>query len=145
MTTPPVPPTRTEDHSGPGLNFVYDVLSIFAFDNTEDIWWRTDGKYAPVTFFVLCNDLFWWGTADLEQITPDNLPALKQAFVDAGEAADHGVSLAAYLFCARQRGMRPQGAQYKYIEPELQPLFDACGPARTVELGNPKRHPSEVS
>jgi hypothetical protein len=125
--------------------FVYDILSIFAFDNTEDIWWRTDGEYAPVTFFVLCNDLFHWGTADLEKITPASLPALKQAFVDAGEAAEHGTVWAAYLFCARQRGMRPQGAQYKHINEAMWPLFDACGPLRPVEMGNPHRHPSEVS
>jgi hypothetical protein len=135
----------TEPQPAGKIDYAHEVLDLFAFDNTGDIWWRTDGEYAPVTFFVLCSDLFWWGTSDLERITPDNLPALKQAFVDAGEAADDGAGMAAYLFCARQRGMRPQGAQYKHIDKELWPLFDACGPARVVELGNPKHHPSEVS
>lgn len=48
------------------LAFISDVLTYGDLDNGttalwEDIWWRTDDGYYPVTFLVNCNDLFWWG------------------------------------------------------------------------------------
>jgi hypothetical protein len=33
--------------------------------------------------------------------------------------------------------MRPQGAIYKYLE-GIAPLFDAAGPERSIDFGNPK-------
>jgi hypothetical protein len=43
----------------------------------------------------------------------------------------------AELFCARVRKMRPQGAWYAYCPEAEWPLFDACGPERGVDAGNP--------
>ena len=49
----------------------------------------------------------------------------------------------ASLFACRMRKMRPQGACYKNIRPEVVALFDACGPDREIDkvnpLGNTKR------
>lgn len=137
------------------LAFISDVLTYGDLDNGttalwEDIWWRTDDGYYPVTFLVNCNDLFWWGTADCEPLSPENLPVLKQALLDVREAL--GVSeepsiddkerweiwwnssgYATSLFAARIRKMRPQRPCYKNFPTKLHPLYDACGPAR-----NPK-------
>lgn len=123
--------------------FVLDVLKVFEVDHCDELLWHVDGD--TVTFTILCNDFFYWGCADGERVTPDNLPALRQAFADTAAATRHGDCWAGPLFCARQRGMRPQGAQYKHIDTDLWPLFDACGPAREVGLGNPRKHPSEVT
>jgi len=146
------------------LEFVSSVLSIGDGFNEygnlwESIWWRTDGEYAPVTFFVNCNDLFHWATADAEKLTPENLPELRQAVADVRaargvptghfprldrdatneernkEAADWSCwydagGMGADLFCARVRKMRPQRPCYERWPPELHPLFDACGPER---------------
>lgn len=129
------------------LAFVRRVLAVYdGFDGPEaggDLWWRVDGEYAPVTFFAICNDLFWWGTADLEAITPDNVGALERAMADCRSIDPVvGVCEGTGLFCCRVRGLRPQGVAYPKDE-RFWPLFDACGPERVVDFGNPKPHPSQ--
>ena len=111
------------------------VLRVFAFDNTEQVWWRTDGEYAPVTFFVKCNDLFWWGCSDCEQITEQNIDLLERTAQDLGE--DDAAIYLGELFAARSRGMRPQGACYKNWPERIQVLFNACGPEREINIANP--------
>jgi hypothetical protein len=141
------------------LDFISKVLSIRdGFQNPyADLWdaiyWRTDEEFAPVTFWVNCNDLFWWATADNEEITPENFHLLKEAVNDVASAlgaADPSYdkklsieewkvafdlwrkvgSYAADLFCARSRKMRPQHPCYKIYPQILHPLFDVCGPKR---------------
>lgn len=119
------------------LEFVRRVLDLF-WENKDSLHWRVDGEYAPVSFFVMCNDFFDWACADVEAITPDNLPVLEQALKDC-KALDNE-EWGAELFCARVREMRPQGAFYKSIPEELWPLFDACGPVRQTGFGNPVAH-----
>lgn len=112
-------------------DFILAVLELFArHDRHSEVWWRTDGAYAPITFFVNCNDVFAWGCADCEQLTEETLPALAQAYQDSDKVG-------AELFCSRVRKERPQGAFYAYIPEEEWPLFDACGPEREVGPGNP--------
>jgi hypothetical protein len=131
--------------------FVLRVLQITSPDNCDDIWWRTDGEYAPVTFLVNCNDLFYWACADCERVTPENVEQLAQAYRDCKEATGydlHGAS----LFCARVRGERPQHACYPkadclYTQEAaecLWDLYDACGPERESGFGNPHKHPRKV-
>lgn len=115
-------------------DFVMDVLRFVADEDIHgQLWWKfeEDGLH----FFVNCNDMFFWGCSDCEELTPANLGILKQAFADCGERDSH----ADLLFVARQRGLRPQGAAYSYIPREIWPLFDAAGPEREVEFGNPCR------
>ncbi len=92
-----------------------------------ELIWDTNLKFS-----VICNDAFWWATADAEPITPDSVDALDAALTDGG---DDG----ALLYCARQRRMRPQGAMYAYIDEANWALFDACGPEREVKDGNTPR------
>lgn len=124
------------------LAFYQRVMDAVAFDNCEMIWWRTDTEYAPITFFVNCNDLFWWATSDAETVTPENIHLLEESIKDV-EAVDDISELAGDLFCCRSRKMRPQGAAYSK-DKRFWPLFDACGPDRDIDkgpFGNPKKHP----
>lgn len=113
----------------------YRVLQVTSkIDNFDCLFWRTDENYAPVTFFVMCNDLFYWGAADLERITKENIGLLEQTADEMLRMeADSKTTLAASwyvpeLFCCRSRGMRPQPPCYKSYPEYMHPLFDACGP-----------------
>jgi len=120
-----------------------DALTILAYIAEQDmhdaIFWRCDGQYAPITIWVNCNDLFYWATADCEELTIENLPVLKQAVVDIDAVGPVlGILHAPALFACRVRGMRPQQPAYPhgdYIEnePKLRALFDACGPPRDAK------------
>lgn len=137
------------------IEFISQVLSLGdGFSKYGDLWdcfwWRTDGEYAPVTFFINCNDLFWWGTADCEELTPENLPLLLESITDVRKACGvdcdernkllddqdkwnlhyHSGSEGAQLFCCRLRKMRPQQPVLKNINPMVKDLYLACGPER---------------
>ena len=92
-----------------------------------DITWDT-----KLNFAVICNDLFWWGSADAESITEESITELEQALKDSDEI------YGCLLYCCRMRKMRPQGAYYKHIDKEFRPLFNACGSERETGLGNPE-------
>lgn len=146
---------------------LYEVAKLAEFDACGSIWWRCDDGKLKV--FVSCGDVFHWGFADLEEITEHNLPILRRSVEDVAAIAgskyanqDDGFT----LFCARVRGMRPQGAIYPHltvkaynpgplnsagnptrIEDEalsaertaaLRALFDAAGPQREIDMTNPK-------
>lgn len=107
--------------------FIKDLLKLLALhDVTDEVGWSED-----LEFYAQCNDAFWWATADAEDITQNSLQCLMGALKDGG---DDGM----LLYCARQRKMRPQGARYRYINKENWHLFDACGPERATDSGNPK-------
>lgn len=118
------------------VNFILEILRLQdEYDcYGEPIYWATHGEYAPVTFFVLCNDLFWWATADAEKLMSEDIPTLRQAILDVQATGIYELCLDNYetgcaLWCARKRGMRPQ--QYAYPQDtRIKTLFDACGPAR---------------
>ncbi len=137
--------------------FLLRVLRIFdgvGVPSADSIWWRTDGEYAPFTIFVNCNDAFWWGTADAEPLTPANVGEMERAVADCIVATrnnspwgEHGCAVyAPLLFCARVRGMRPQGAAYPHGADHagVRALFDACGPEREVGDANPQRPPQDA-
>lgn len=125
--------------------FIMSVLRLIAeYDMEGSLYWRCDGEYAPIKFFINCNDVFAWGCADSEEITPENLSALKQAIEDCNKIIpNYGPIYGGDLFCARTRKFRPQGAAYP-SKKELWPLFDACGPEREVGFGNPYPPGKEV-
>lgn len=111
------------------LNFILDFLGVIAeIDACGEIWWRTDGKFAPVTFLINCNDLFYWASADCEEVNPENIHILKQAIEDSKELTDSHHAL--LLFCARVRNMRPQRPYYKYFSDGMKKLMDEAGPWR---------------
>ncbi len=131
------------------LDMIVRILSIF--DSSGDFMWRTDGQYAPVSFFILCSDFFWWAVSDAEKITEDNLDLLETTFMELKQLGDalnkrtgslySADSFTGLLFCARVRKMRPQGAYYVHLPESLWSLFDACGPERPVDDLNPQEKP----
>lgn len=109
------------------------LLKLFAkYDNGLYLFWNED-----LEFFVLCNDVFYWGVADLEPIeTEEDIILLEKSFEEGG---DDG----AMLYCARKRNCRPQGTMYKHINKDKWHLFDAAGPEREIDMFNPKEKENE--
>lgn len=114
--------------------FTYDVLELFYLaDLCDGLMWST--KDGVVTFSTLCSDVFWWGTADAEGITPDDLPLLHQCLADLREVDQE--YLVPELFAARKRGLRPMrlwlyggGVLSAVPNAKALPLFEAAGPER---------------
>lgn len=114
------------------------LLRLTGFDYTECLWWRGIGD-EPLTFYVPCNDLFMWGCADVEEITDDNIDSLIDIVNECEEIMGRWRGEDGFLvWCAVQRGMRPQGVYYKHFDEKLHHLFDAAGPEREVDMFNPK-------
>ncbi|SRR6266567_328282 len=113
-------------------DFMLDVLRLFSLDETDcysSLFWRCE-EPGSVEFFVNVNDIFWWATADLEQIMPEDMPVLRQTIADIKEIDPHDKYTGFELWVARKRKMRPQQPAYPKDE-RLRALFDACGPARS--------------
>lgn len=120
------------------FNTVCRACAVFnGLDGPYGLWWRTDAEYAPLTLFVNCNDLFYWGSADCEEVHAGNVSDLERARDDLRAIGDLCEGFADILFAARLRKMRPQGPYYNSIPKETWALFDACGPERPE---SPRRH-----
>lgn len=121
------------------LDFLLRVLRVTAeTDMYDELYWAFDTMAGPFFIGIKCSDEFYWGCADDEELTPDNIAVLEQAIVDCRQVTKYGNIYAPQLFCCRMRKMRPQGCAYP-SELEMWPLIDACGPERPVGLGNPYR------
>lgn len=118
------------------------VLRATAFDSCDGIWWRLDDEGDKLQMYANCNDFFYWGCADGEEITTENVALLELARSQL-EAIEEEM-WTGLLFCSIARQMRPQGAYYKHLPEKTWPLFDVCGPLRETDMGNPTVHPSEV-
>lgn len=113
------------------MEFVARVLRPFDdCDVHPELFWRVDDDNR-VQFFAMCNDAFWWGTADAEEITPENVWVLEESSRDLRALGEVLAPIRlAELFAARVRGMRLQRPAYKKLSPAVAALFDACGPER---------------
>jgi len=116
------------------------LLKLVAeYDIQHTLFWSED-----LSFYFLCNDFFYWGCADAEDIeNQEDVDLLEQCIKDCRAVQQFGENHATELFCARKQKMRPQGAFYKFIKKEFWPLFDACGPEREVDIVNPEPQPTE--
>lgn len=128
MTIPA--PTTNRD-----IAYTHRVLAVFASDAATSLWWRVDGDYAPITFFVHVSDVFRWDTADLERIDPVDVPLLEKTAADIQQIGE-GEAWIAELYAARKRKERPQHAFYHHIPAALHGAFDVCGPRRPATLTN---------
>jgi len=107
------------------------ILRLFAeFDIQDCLWWHFPPGQDEPKFLVNCNDLFYWATADAEEVTAETLPDLRQAIKEC-QAIDPvcGELDGVNLYAARRRKTRPQNCCYPRKK-ELWPLFDAAGPER---------------
>lgn len=106
-------------------------------DSTFDISWDE-----LLEFYVLCNDVFFWGCADLEFISSDeDIDLLEKCYDEIKEIETKkpeyvGRISVEMLYASRHRKMRPQTACYPRNS-ELWWLFDECGPEREVDMLNP--------
>lgn len=124
-------------NSADELTYIKRVLKIATeFDTVHyRLDWYFDNDFR-VSFCVRCNDLFWWGTADVEDILPEDVDFFEQTMRDAREMGMFGVE-GVFLYCARKRNMRPQTAAFRKIKKIFWDLFLACGPERKQDVGNP--------
>ena len=105
--------------------FVKIGYFIAEWDIYNELYWQED-----LTCFIQCNDQFYWGCSDLEELEAADLPLLEECLkIDDCEGP--------LLYCAKKRKMRPQGAAYQYISKKNWKHFDDCGPPRDSDLGNP--------
>lgn len=151
--TNPFASHKRENARVANLSYYVDPLLRLAikYDFADELMWRID-KHGLFTAAIMCSDMFYWGTADGEDVSLDRIPLLEKAYEDCSETQT-GMPLPDYwgstLFCCRVRKMRVQGAVYTSIEKELWPLFNAVGPEREIGVGNPyepgEYHPGDMT
>lgn len=127
------------EHTEPASELATKVRQLCADAGEATLYVGQQGQ-----LFVNCNDFFYWGCADAEEVTAENLPVLEACILDVSKALspDKDLDTALMLYCARIRTLRPQGACYPHLPQAAWPLFDACGPAREPDFGNPLARPS---
>jgi hypothetical protein len=122
---------------------IFDFLETYQLElDNVNLGFSCIEEFRTVQFYIGCNDLFFWGCSDAEEITEENFHLLEESFwdlkkIDPGMGY-HTILLFSELFCARSRKMRPQGAAYPKDE-KFFDLFHACGPERETGLGNPHK------
>lgn len=111
----------------------HEAAAVFAAferaDGNESLMWRVNmaDEGRDLKLFALCNDVFFWATADAEEITADDVPLLEECLADLDKCADRWVTCyLAELFAARKRKLRPQKPFYKDMPEDVAALFDAC-------------------
>lgn len=99
------------------------ILAVFAkADDYETLYWKVEGD--QIRLWVNCSDWFFWATADMEEVTPEDVPALEQALDDLLRIK--APEYLGELYASRKRRLRPQGPCYKDMPEAVKPLFDAC-------------------
>lgn len=117
-------------------DFLWELAHIFTFgENVDSLFWHTVPTFKA---FIMCSDEFYWGTADAEEVLPEDLDELRKAQADVAAVEPVHKWLWTTLWVARKRGMRPQGAMYKHFTPEVVELINQAGPAREIDFGNPR-------
>lgn len=117
---------------------VYEVVVLLSdYDALDELsgYRASDDEFIPS---IRCNDMFWWGTADDEDIDGENdLKALKTACQDCAERSSREYYWGPLLFVSRKRKLRPQGAAFTHIPAPCWGLFKSAGPPREIDMGNP--------
>lgn len=102
--------------------FKLSLLKLMSkYDHTDTLLWNEE-----LEFFILCNDLFFWGTADGEEVeSQDDVDLLAECMlIDDCYGPD--------IYAARKRKMRPQKPYYKGAPRHVVEEFNKCGPERDV-------------
>lgn len=87
----------------------------------EDLSVSVD-KDGNVKLKVLCNDVFYWGCSDWEEIKPEELKDLAECL----KLTRFGTM----LWVCKKRGMRPQIPWYDSFTDIEKEWFNVCGPER---------------
>lgn len=95
-------------YSEENAKFLSDILTIVQkYDLFDEIFWGwANGDDEFMHFTILCNDSFYYASADGECVTKENIDLLRQSCEDIKKihCENHWASL---LFCARVRKMQP--------------------------------------
>lgn len=104
--------------------FALEVLRLANEGRLESaLGWCTTAESVPVHFSIIaCN--FGRPELDVEPLTREHLPILRQAIADVRSTIGVSNTAAAVLYIARIRTERPL---YYPTDERLWPLFDACG------------------
>lgn len=117
-------------HNYENKEFVYDFLKLCSnYDLQGD---ETTIRYSidEPEFWINCSDLHFWGVAYGVKVTPSDLSLLI-------ECLNYNKTEGHLLFCCKMYGLRPQGAYYQYLEPDMWLAFDMCGDYRKTSFKNP--------
>lgn len=137
------PAVPAPEGHGSDTDFIERVIRTVG--SVEGLWFYQEPSEGKMGVSVMCSDVFAWGFADVEEITPENIGELDQTIADCRNAlgADFDMDSALLVFCARVRQMRPQGAAYPafFPDPRWYALLDAAGPRRLTGPGNPQEQP----
>lgn len=127
---------------------LYRAMSVFSdIECQEDLKYYTYPETKEILLFINCNDFFHWACSDMEEITSESISVLEEAvkemkekIIEIGEQERDYIFLewVGLYFCCKNRKMRPQGACYTTVPPELHSLFDSCGPERKIDIFNPQ-------
>ena len=113
-------------------NEIRMLLEIISENDCFDsVNWNED-----IEFYVNCNDLFWWGSADAEDLNNiSDIELFEKSLRDTDSI------IGPDLYCARRRKMRPQDPYYTEVlckeNYKYQNLFNLCGPKRENDIFNP--------
>lgn len=109
------------------------MQTVAKHDLFGEVFWHSDFKFVGIN----CNDVFYWGCADLEAVSSlEDVQLLD-------ECCEKSKYDGAMLYCAKKRKMRPQGAMYKHIDEGDRSLFNECGPERDIDFANPQAQDGE--
>lgn len=87
-------------------------------------------------WFVNCNDVFWWGTADGEPVETYQDWLLLQKCYDKCQLEDTQ-NQGDVLYATIKRNLRPQGGWFTFIPKRLWHHFLIAAPERKTDVANP--------
>jgi len=106
---------KENDSNSYDCKFLRELLQLISeYCLYGDFIWHKDLS----SFGVLCNDTFYYSSADAEEVTAESLPLLRQAIEETDEI--DGL----ILYCARQRKMRPLAEVLNSMPKEHRAKFD---------------------
>lgn len=73
--------------------------------------------------YILCNDVFFWACADLEEVPLAEIPDLIECYKQTPDYGD-------ILWICKKRKLRPQNPFREVMSQFTRDLIDACGPER---------------
>lgn len=128
------------------LTYVLEVLEFAERTGSEfEIDWSVEKYERSLRFYYRCNDTYFWGTSDAEEIELGDIDTINKVYEEVmkllpDESYYSMATNALLVWASRKRGMRPQGCAYPEHK-ALWPLLDACGPERESGIGCSNKRP----
>lgn len=125
--------------------FIERVLKEVGCDKGEFLLYNDDEKTNRINFSLICSDVFAWGIADAENLTPENIHLIKECREEL-KSVDLMDYYLADLFACKVRKLRPMNRYLQMMETSLRPstlknnedeslkiarrkIFEDCGPS----------------